>query len=424
MKELIVRFEKIVPEGKSLGRFNGKVVFCYGVLPDEVAKVKIVKEKSNYIEGELIEIIEKSKDRIEIKEEHYLSCSPWQSFDYKKQVEFKKNLLKEIYFQHIKNEVEIDGFEEANEIFGYRTKVEYSFLKENKIYLAFFKRGSKKDKYKLENGCVLASKYMNDIALSIVEKINELNYPFEYLKGLTIRESKSFNQRIGILFIMKKIIPNIGLFENLDGLYIVYSFEKSPAFVFTEILKKEGAEFLKEKILDLEIYYGPESFFQNNINLFEKALIDIKNNCENAKKIVEIYSGVGSIILNLKDYGKKIYGVEAVKEACDFSIFNAKINNISNFKIINSYAEKLDFEFLQDTDILVLDPPRSGLHKNVINLILSSLPTKIIYLSCNPITQARDYSLLKEKYKIKFLKGYDFYPNTPHMESLLVLERA
>ena len=423
MRELIVRFEKIVPEGKSLGRINGKIVFCYGVLPDEIAKIKVLKEKSHYIEGELIEIIEKSKYRVGIKEDHYLSCSCWQGFDYKKQVELKRNLLKEIYFQHIKEEVEVNGFEEAEEIFGYRTKVEFSFLKEGRTYLAFYKRGSKKDKYKLENGCILASKYMNDVALKITDKLNKLNYPFEYLKGLTVRESKRFNQRIAILFIMKKLIPEINIFENLDGFYIVYSFEKSPAFVFTEILKKEGIEFLKEKILDLEIYYGPESFFQNNIPLFEKALIDIKNNCENVKKIVELYSGVGSIILNLKDYGKKIYGVEVVKEACDFSIFNAKINNIFHFKVANSYAEKLDYEFLENTDILVLDPPRSGLHKNIINLILSSLPKKIIYLSCNPITQARDYSLLKEKYKIKFLKGYDFYPNTPHMESLLVLER-
>ena len=423
MGELIVRFEKIVPEGKSLGRFNGKIVFCYGILPEEVAKIKVLKEKNNYIEGELVEIIEKSPYRVETKEEHYLSCSCWQGFDYKKQVELKINLLKEIYFQHLKEEVEINGFEEAEETFGYRTKVEFSFLKKDKIYLAFFKRGSKNDKYTLEDGCILVSKYMNEVALKIVEKLNELEYPFEYLKGLTIRESKRFNKRIAILFIMKKFVPKINIFENLDGLYIVYSFEKSPAFIFTEILKKEGDEFLKEKILDLEIYYGPESFFQNNITLFEKALTDIKNNCENVKKIVELYSGVGSIILNLKDFGRKIYGVEVVKEACDFSMFNAKINNIFNFKVINSYVEKLDYEFLRNTDILVLDPPRSGLHKNVINLILNSLPKKIIYLSCNPITQARDYSLLKEKYKIKFLKGYDFYPNTPHMESLTVLEK-
>lgn len=423
MKEIIVEFQKIVPEGKSLGKFNGKVVFAYGILPYEKARVRIIKEKKNYLEAELCEIIEKSKDRIDIKEDHYLSCSPWQGFNYEKQIEIKENLLKEIYFQYLRKEIEINGFEKAKKIFGYRTKIEFSFLKEDKIYLAFYKRGSNVEKIKLENGCILGSEKMNLASLKIVERLNNINFPFKDLKGFMIRESKRFNKRLGVLFLLNKNMPKIDLVENLDGLILVYSFEKSPAFVFTEILNKIGDEFLKEKILDLEIYYGPESFFQNNIDLFEKVLIDIKNNCDKVNKIVELYSGVGSIILNLKDYSKKIYGVEIVKEACDFAQISAEMNNIKNFKIINLAAEKLDFEFLKNTNILVLDPPRTGLHKKVINLILSSLPQKIIYLSCNPITQARDYSLLKEKYKIKFLKGYDFYPNTPHMESLLILER-
>ena len=426
-KIIEVEFTKIVPEGKSLGKWNGKVVFCYGILPNEVARVKILKEKKNYIEAELIEITESSPFRIREQEEHYLSCSPWQTFDYEFQIQLKKALLKEIYYQIARETIDIDKFIPSPLIYGYRTKMEFSFSTDNKkIYLAFYKRGSKNEKYILEKGCILASEFMNKIALKILDYLNIEKYAINYLKGLTIRESKSFNERIAVLFLMnKEKIPKIALdkIENLSGLIFVYSDPKSPAFVVSEIIKKEGQDFLKEKIGELDIFYDFRCFFQNNIQLFNECLKDIKENINEVNKIIELYSGVGSIILNLNKFAKKIIGVEIEKNSVNYAKINAQINEIKNFDCLESPAEKLSIEFLKDTDILVLDPPRSGLHKKVINIILDNLPNLIVYLSCNPITQARDFLFLKDKYKIKKIIGYDFYPNTPHMESLLILEK-
>jgi tRNA/tmRNA/rRNA uracil-C5-methylase (TrmA/RlmC/RlmD family) len=124
----------------------------------------------------------------------------------------------------------------------------------------------------------------------------------------------------------------------------------------------------------------------------------------------------------LKNFAKKILSVEIDKTATEYANINAKLNKVENFKNINLPSEKTPQEILEKTDLLILDPPRPGLHKKLISLILEKTPRNIFYLSCNPISQAKDFSLLRQKYKVKKLYGLDFYPNTPHLESLLILE--
>jgi 23S rRNA (uracil1939-C5)-methyltransferase len=138
MKEIIVEFEKIGHNGISIGRYNGKVVFAYGVLPGEKAKIKVTQEKKNLIKGEVVEILEKSIYRIQELEDHYLSCSPWQVFAYNYQVEIKRELLREIFRNFSGIDIEINDFFASPYIFGYRTKIEYSFLEEdNRYFFAF-----------------------------------------------------------------------------------------------------------------------------------------------------------------------------------------------------------------------------------------------------------------------------------------------
>jgi 23S rRNA (uracil1939-C5)-methyltransferase len=421
MKEIIVEFEKIGHNGISIGRYNGKIVFAYGILPGERVKIKVTKEKKNLIKGEVLEILEKSKYRIQELEDHYLSCSPWQVFDYNYQVEIKRELLREIFRNFAGIDVEINDFFLSPRTFGYRTKIEYSFLKENdRYFFAFHKRESFKEKIKLKDGCKLISDKANEIASFILEKINEKR--IKDLKTLIIRKSRRYEDIHFALLTSDKSQVFEFANENLSGFSFIFSKKESPASTFDEIIYERGREYLREKILNLEIRYHYTSFFQNNIELFEKALEIMKENSNEFNKVVDLYAGVGVIGLSLKDYSKEIWSVEIDKIATQYAKINAELNDVKNLKTLALASERIPRDILENTDLLILDPPRTGLHKKLINFILETKPKNIFYLSCNPITQARDFSFLKQVYRIKKFYGFDFYPNTPHLESLIILE--
>lgn len=424
MKELIVTFEKIGHNGVSIGHFNHKVVFAYGILPHEKAKIRILKEKHNFIEGELIEILEKSPHRIEPKEDHYLICSPWQTFAYSYQVELKKNLLKEIYNHFFQKEIELNGFFESPEIFGYRTKMEFVFDEdENGIFLAFHKRGDFLRKQKLPQGCILLDRESNDTVLDFINFLNKEK--IEKLKSLIVRKSKNFDDLIFNLLSKKKEYHH-SIYNNrkLSGFIVSYSRPQSPASVIDEILITNGRNFLREKILKQEFQYGFNNFFQNNISLFEKALSLMRNNASDFNKIVDLYCGAGVIGISLSDYAKKIVGVDLDQNAIHYAEINAKLNNVAHFQALAAKSERVALQHLENADLLILDPPRAGVHKNVIKAILQRLPKYIFYLACNPLTQARDVDCLKDHYQLEKIYGLDFYPNTPHLESLVILKKV
>ncbi|GBD34357.1 23S rRNA (uracil-C(5))-methyltransferase RlmCD [bacterium HR35] len=422
METIKITFEKIGHNGVSIGKFENKIVFAYGILPGEEALVKVIKNKKNFIEAEVLEILNKSPYRVEAKENHYLSCSPWQTFSYDWQVKIKKDLLKEIYLKFANIEIELKNFNRAKEIFGYRTKIEYSFLEENeKNWFAFYKRGSFKEKIKLENGCLLMDEQANYLALEVLKEINKKR--LKNLKSLIIRKAKRTSDIHISVLTKDKDQSFVYKNDKLSGFVFAFSNPKSPASRFDKVLNSWGREYLKEKILNLEILYPYNSFFQNNIELFEEALRVMIENSEDFKKVVDLYSGVGVIGLSLKEKAKEILAVDIDKSSISYAKLNAEINGINNFKALVLPSEKISSELLEKVDLLILDPPRAGLHKKLIDLILKTKPENIFYLSCNPITQARDFNFLKNEYKIKGVYGFDFYPNTPHLECLLILKR-
>lgn len=425
MREIEVEFTKIVGEGKALGRKNGKIVFSYGVLPGEVANIKIVKEKKNFIEGEVINVIQNSPYRLQPFEEHYLSCSPWQIMNYELQVKSKRSLIEEFLYQTTKENIKLDFFYSAEKLFGYRTKIEYSFTEiEGKLFFAFHKRGDYSTKVPLYRGCALIDEKINNIALKILEKLNKKGIKKEQLKTLVFRKSEKTLDILACLYVKDENFDiSFNDIEGLTGFVLVYSNPVSSISCVDKILKIEGKEFISEKIGEIDIQYSFDSFFQNNINLFEKAIEEIKLECANSKKIVDLYCGVGVIGFALKDRFEKLISIESNENSIKYAKINAEKNSLKNCEIIYSPAEKISGDLLTGIDTVILDPPRAGLHKNLIKNILKNLPHKIIYLSCNPITQGRDALYFLEKYKISKTIGFDFYPNTPHIENLLVFER-
>lgn len=221
-----------------------------------------------------------------------------------------------------------------------------------------------------------------------------------------MRRSKYFNDvHISLLTNQKQNLDFLDFiknkFINISGFIFAYSNPKSFNSVFSEILENYGQEYIREKILNMEFKYYYQSFFQNNIELFEEVLKIMKNNSSNFKKIIDLYCGIGIIGLNLKDFASNIIGIDYDKNSIQYAALNSLENNIVNFSAYSLLDSKIDNLFLKDCDLLILDPPRSGLHPKLIKKILDFKPKNIFYLSCNPITQARDYFNLKQIYKLK-----------------------
>lgn len=424
-REITVEFEKIVGEGKALGHSDGKVIFCYGVLPNETAKVITTYEKKNFAETELLEIIKPSPHRIKPKEEHYMCCSPWQIMEYSLQAEIKQKLIEEALTQTTKTPIKLDEFYKASNLFGYRTKVEYSFTGERgSLALAFHKRGNWWQKIALPNACALLGEKTNKAAIEILKLMNAANLSCDDVKTLIIRETKNTNECIAALYLTREdiILPE-PQDTKLDGFLLVYSVPNISSSITTKIIRQYGKDFLTEEILGKKISFGFDCFFQNNIPLFTEALKKIKEAVFPCKKLVDLYSGVGVIGLTVGENAESLLSIEASAASAKYAPINAKQNGIKNYQHLCSLTEKADYSKLENTDILIVDPPRSGLHEKVMAHLLELLPKRIIYLSCNPITQGRDAAIMLQKYNISYCAGLDFYPNTPHAESLVIFDK-
>ncbi len=418
MKEIVLRLESFDFNGGTIGRFEDKTILVYGALPDEVVKVKIYGKKKNYYIGEVQDIIDESPLRIKEKEDHFISCSPWQILKEDEEITFKKNLIYELIK---KNQIKIENFEiEFNNIYyQYRNKLEFSFL-ENEIEYAFFKRGTHKRKIKID-GCLLGYETINDFARKILKYLKEINVEPKILKSLILRGNRR-GEVLASLFLKEKKNLSIDdlVRKNLKNFSIYYSNPLSPASIKTEIIYEEKFPYLKENILDKKFYFSNTSFFQVNVEMFEKTLLDIKNFVDSNENVFDIYSGVGTIGIGLDL--KNVTFIESDKENINLKRMNLEINGIRNFRIIERRAEEV-IPLIDKNSILILDPPREGLHKKVIEEILKKEVKRVIYLSCNPLTQIRDLIYLSQKYEIVFFKGYNYFPRTPHVETLLILDK-
>lgn len=417
----------ISPEGMGISTHNGKQLFVIGGVPGEELTVLQTKKRKTYIQAVVQEVHSPSPYRTQAHEDHYLSCSPLQPFSYDFQLSLKKEMLSKAYKEYAGTSLPITEFFGATETREYRNKMEFSFWnEEGSMYLAFHKRGSPFLKVALPGGCLLGGKTINDLAYSINLALNTAGISKQDLKVLMVRESKSTGKGVALLLVTNKEreypLKKEQFPAALDGFCIAYSSPRSPAGNIEEVLYSEGNLFLDEEVCGMTIRYPLDGFFQNNIPLFETAIQQMKQHISPAKKMVELYSGVGTIGLLLHDLAEEVIGVELVPSAVEMAAHNAKVNGIANYTAIHSASEHIDGSLLDATDILVLDPPRAGLHPDVIKMVIERKPKQIIYLSCNPSTQARDYALLREHYSPTHLSGYDFYPNALHLESLLVLE--
>ena len=382
----MVKIEKIIPGGQALGtEESGKKIFFWNALPDEVVTdFRATKTKANFTEAVALKIINESKFRVNPRDEHFLSTSPWQIIDHNFELELKKSLVVEIFREH---GIKIDSpeiFTDGRDYF-YRNKMEYALYwnnDENKISLAFHARGSHK-KIPVKNSSIERPEIFA-AAQKIVDDLNARHEEARKYQSLLLRCNQAGE-------------VSGGLFEN-----------KKPHPIFKN---------LTDTILGHEYSYSPNGFFQINLPVYEMVLSEIKNNIK-TEKVLDLYSGVGTIGLSVAR-DKKLTLVEVDKSAYGEMLKNIPTENKNILSILDK-SENVT-SYIEPDQTVILDPPRAGCDKKLIDKLLEVKPEKIIYLSCNPATQARDVKLLLEKYHIETVKTYNFFPHTPHIENLIVL---
>ncbi len=446
-KELVTKqykIKKLHHKGFGIPTDVERELEIWNALPGEIVEISFIKgARFRRTSFAAENIVEKSPRRVEpVETDHFLSCSPWQIVDWKEENRLKAEIVQDLFkdydipvkTQNIFPENSITDNQQSS----YRNKMEFSFyIDENeRINLAFHKRGSKG--ITPVSGCMLASESINQTGKIIIDWINENKIPKKILKTVIIRSNKK-GETIAGLFIKDETINAETLHatsllnNNFKGFSIYYSNGKCPASVADKLLFEDGECWLEEEIIhgdgrdainrvSTQLKYGLLSFFQINIPIFEKALEVIHSEIPDNSDVVDFYSGVGSISLPVADRCKNLTLVDSNEESIEFANKNIENNKISNAKAICLPAEKIT-ELITSDKIIVVDPPRSGMHPDVVERLLQEQPSKIIYLSCNPNSQAMDLKLLKEKYSIKSVNVFNFFPRTPHIESLVILER-
>lgn len=432
--------------GEGIGKINGYTLFVKGTLPGEMVKTLVVKTNKSYGYGKAIEIIKKSQNRIEPLCSVAGKCGgcTLQHLNYsaqllQKQKKVEQNLIRIGGFQNIKVE-KIIGMENP---YRYRNKAQYPVsYDKNGIKIGFYSLGS--HNVINCNDCLIGSKYNEAILESVKKFIIQNNitiYNEKTGKGLVrhilIREGFYTNEIMVCLVVnsnnfryKEKFAEIFTECKNIKSIVINYNTVKSNVILGEKCETIKGQDYISDKIGNLYFKISPLSFFQVNplqtYNLYSKALefADLKGN----EVVIDAYCGIGSISLFLAQKAKKVYGIEIVAPAIENAIENAKINNIENTEFFVGKSEEIVPALYNEKgikpDVMVVDPPRKGCEKSLLELMLNMGPERIVYVSCDSATLARDLKILCDnEYKIDKVQPVDMFPHSYHVETVVLLKQ-
>lgn len=460
-----ILIEGIAAEGKAIARVDNKVIFVPGVAPGDIVDIRVVRKKKSFFEGVAIHFHEYSKDRVEPFCEYFGTCGgcKWQHIPYELQLKYKHQ-------QVIDNLGRIGKIElptanpilASNEQRYYRNKLEFTFSdtrwltreeidnseKLNRNGLGFHIPGRFDKVVDIEH-CHLQPEPSNKIRNWIRNYAIEHELPFfnlvtqeGYLRILIIRTA-STGQNMVILQVAKDkpewlnplLDRLIEAFPEITSLYYVINSKRNETFNDLPVHNYYGAPFIEETLIieeghtkKLTFRIGPKSFYQtNNHQAYElykitRAYAGLTGN----ELVYDLYTGTGTIANFVAHKAKKVIGLEYVEAAINDAKINSSINNISNTDFYaGDIKDLLNDEFINKhgkPDVIITDPPRAGMHADVIGMLLKVAATKIVYVSCNPATQARDLALLDSTYKVVKLQPLDMFPQTHHVENIALLE--
>lgn len=398
-----MKIEKLDYYGRGISRSSGKVYFIENALKDEDVSITLLKEKKKYCEAKLKEISNISKDRTEAKCKYYNVCGGCQLMHIKeeKQEEFKKEKVEEILRKFLNYNKDVNDIVFSKN-FNYRNKV-VLHVKDNK--LGFYK--NKTNELIEIDKCLLLNPVINDL-ISYLKNYIEL----KDIEKITIKVGNKTNE------VMLIIDGSIAYYQNLLEIVDVLIINEK---VMTT------KDYITSYIGNKKYIIKRNSFFQVNYDISTRMYDKVKDVIvkEKSKNVLDLYCGTGTIGIYISDVVSKITGIEVVSDAIESANINKKINNVENIEfILGKVEDKLDFISNNNIDTVIVDPPRSGLHKKVIPILEKISPKTIIYVSCDPITMARDIKLLSNDYELVEVTPYDMFPNTYHVETVCVLERV
>lgn len=453
-----VHVQDIGSEGKSIARLEGQVIFVTKALPGDVIDVKITKKKKNYLEGIPLKFHEYSDMRIEPFCKHFDICGgcKWQDLPYKEQIQYKR--------KQVVDNLERIGKVSPDKIHDmlpsehtrfYRNKMEYTFssfrwLTKEEIESSDrnletrgvgFHIPGRWDKVVDIEKCHLQKDPSNQIRNAIRNYALEKDFSFfdlkkqeGFLRNLIIRTSTTGELMVVVIFFHEEQEQIASLmkylkdqFPQITSLMYMINPKANDSIYDLEPLLFEGREFIYEWMEGLSFKIGPKSFYQTNSEQAYELYKIVRNfaDLKGSETVYDLYTGTGTIANFLAQHAGKVIGVESVPEAIQDARENSDMNDIHNTLF---YAGDMKDVFSEQfisahgkPDVVITDPPRAGMHKNVVENLLKAAPGRIVYVSCNPATQARDIEILKEKYHVVETQPVDMFPHTYHVENVALL---
>jgi 23S rRNA (uracil1939-C5)-methyltransferase len=450
----------LAAEGKAIARHENHVIFVTGAVPGDVVDLRILRKRKKFMEAIPIHFHELSGERVEPVCSHFGICGgcKWQQLDYSRQLFYKEKQVRDQFERIGKIPVQLISpiLASSNTTF-YRNKLEFTFSARrwitdktelqdeesiNRNALGFHMPG-RFDRVLQIDFCHLQPEPSNEIRNAVNKFARDNSYTFYdpisekgYLRNLTIRNTQD-GQVMVILSVhddeqeqLEKILDFIWTqFSGLHSLMYLINSKVNDSMADMNVMLYKGGEYLVERMENLSFRIGPKSFFQTNtsqgLRLYEitREFAALTGN----EVVYDLYTGTGTIALFISSKAKKIIGIEYVEEAIADAKINAEFNSIHNCEFVAGDMNKIftdEFIFANGKpDVIILDPPRAGVHEKVIAGILYALPERIVYVSCNPATQARDIALLSEKYEVTRVQPVDMFPHTQHVENVALLMR-
>lgn len=455
-----VEITGVAAEGKSLARVEDMVVFIPYGAPGDVVDVKLDKKKKSYAEGHIERMIQPSAMRCEPFCEHFGVCGgcKWQHLPYEYQLECKRQQVVDALERIAKVELP-----QVNDILGsahtvhYRNKLEYTFS--NKMWLTFEQMQSGEeftdrnalgfhipgafDKVLDIKRCLLQDEISNELRLFIREYTLSKGYSFYDLKAqqglmrtLMVRTASTGELMLIVVFgednaeaiedVMSAIAER---FPQITSLLYVVNLKVNDTIGDQVVNLYRGRDYIEEEMEGLRFRIGPKSFYQTNslqaYNLYKVARSFARLSGDEC--VYDLYTGTGTIANFVARQARKVVGIEYVPEAIADAKLNSQVNGIENTTFFaGDMKDVLTTEFIAEhgrPDVMIVDPPRAGMHGDVVNVILEAEPQRIVYVSCNPATQARDIALLDAKYRVTAVQPVDMFPHTHHVENVVALEK-
>lgn len=405
MENKVVKIESLDHQGRGIAHVDGKVVFVWNALALETVEIEIIKEKKKWMEAKVVRFLESSHDRLESPCPYFLECGGCDllHLNYQKQLEYKEEKVRELVKKFAGLDHVVQSIVPNDQIFGYRNKV--VFQVDHKV--GFYRK--KSNQVVDICGCLLLSKVMNSMLSSIRDFVD-----LSYVKEIMVRESS--DDMLVVFDVESQFsITQIPLEKFLNCSVLV---KRGHNY---EVIK--GNAFLTERIFDYTFKVSPSSFFQVNKSGVEKlyqTVIDCSG-LTGKENVLDLYCGTGTIGIVVSKKAKQVLGIEVHEAAVEDAIWNKQKNGVQNIEFLCGDTGTVLKNTLFYPDLVIVDPPRAGLDSFAIHELKRIHASKIIYVSCDPVTLSRDLKCLEMEYEVKTIIPVDMFSHTYHVECVCVL---